>query len=351
MKYLISLFTVILLTSLSALCQPNTKKESRADKIGRIMKHYFTIGEFNGTILVSEKGKILYKNAFGISDNSKGTALKIESKFYLGSISKQFTTMAIMMLKEKKKLSYEDKLSKYFPELSPNADIISIKHLMTRTSGMPDYFQLGAYKPDLTNQDVLKLLVKNKKIEFTPGDKFSYSNSGYLLLAMIVEKASETPYFQFMKESIFDPIGMKNTLVYDESKPIFNNRAIGHTENGKLDDYEILTVGDGGIYSTVEDLYKWDQSLYTEKLVSSETINEAFSLTVLNNEKLSYYGYGWFIGSENTVSHGGALSGFLAYMKRDLENKNSYFLLTNYGSAFARRDLIEEIDDVLNNEN
>lgn len=342
---------VLIFFALNIVCSQSTTKTSNgahAEKIDKLIQSLHENGKFNGSILVSENGKVIYKNALGFEKKSKGDKLKIESAFYLASVSKQFTAMAIMMLKENNDLNYNDKLSKYFPEFPSYADEISIKHLMTHTSGIKDYFKLGLYKPNLNNKDVLDILIKQKELDFNPGDKYNYSNSGYLLLAMIVEKVSNQPFHKYMYDSIFKPLGMNSTLVYDESKPKIDNRAIGHNKRGKLDDYEILTVGDGGIFSNVEDLYIWEKSLYTEKLVSNQTMEEAFKPTVLNNGKLSNYGYGWALNIEkNTAQHGGGLSGFRTFIHRGLKSNNSYIFLTNFGDAVSIGKIKKEIDKIL----
>ena len=167
---------------------------------------------------------------------------------------------------------------------------------------------------------------------------------------MITEKVSGMPFHEFMKENVFDPLDMTNTLVYDESKPLINNRAIGYSINGTLNDYNLLTTGAGGIFSRVDDLYLWDLALYTGTLVSWGTIYEAFTPFILNNGEISNYGFGWFINEDErrkTVSHSGSLSGFRTYISRDIVNKNAYVLLTNNGDAFEMNKVVNAIRDFL----
>ena len=142
---------------------------------------------------------------------------------------------------------------------------------------------------------MLEILLEVDNPDFSPGNRFSYSNGGYVLLSMIAEKVSEKPYHQFMNEEIFEPLGMKQTLVYDHSKPVISNRAVGYNGAGEKADYDILTTGAGGMYSTVEDLFRWDRALYTEKLISAATLEEAFTPFMLNDGTTSNYGYGWGI--------------------------------------------------------
>jgi len=315
-----------------------------------IVDNCYQNGEFNGTILVSRNKKVVYRKAFGYANLETKEKLIPESVFYLASVSKQFTAMSIMILSERNKLTYSDKLSKYFPEFPSYANAITIRHLLTHTSGVPDHFRLNSYKPDLTNQDVLEILIKQKFLDYKPGDRFEYSNSGYILLAMITEKVSGMPFHEFMKANVFDPVGMINTLVYDESKPLINNRAIGYSFDGNLNDYNILTTGAGGMFSTVDDLYLWDQALYTGTLVSWGTIYEAFTPFNLNDGAISNYGFGWFIyedGRRKTVSHSGSFSGFRNYISRDIVNKNAFMLLTNNGDALEMNKVVNAIRDFL----
>ncbi len=299
-----------------------------------------------------ENDKILYKNAFGYANFKTQEKLTTEYAFYLASVSKQFTTMAIMILKEKGLLDYNNSLLEYFPQFPQYAEKVKIKHLMSHTSGIGDHFELGAYKPDLTNADVLDLLVNQDSLNFEPGTKYQYSNGGFVLLALIVEKVSGKPYHIFMKENIFDPLDMNNTLVYDESKPLISKRAIGHNEAGEFDDYNILTTGAGGMYSTVEDLAKWNVALLENKIVKAETLNEAYTQFKLNDGSLIEYGYGWRInidGTEKIVSHGGNLSGFRTYIERDLTNNLSFFYLTNHGNSIPIDEINEGIRNIINN--
>ena len=238
------------------------------------MQYSYEKGMFNGGILVSQDGKVIYKNALGYADKENDRKLNEASVFYLASVSKQFTTMAIMILKEQKKLSYDDKLSKYFPEFPAYANTVTIKHLMTHTSGIADPYGLiyekggNNDKKRITNRDVKELLLEHNQLDFQPGDKYSYSNGGYIFLALIVEKVSGLPFHKFMETNIFKPLGMNNTFVHNESAPKIENRAVAHTQASELndfvrifDDFEFFTRGDGGIFSTLDDLHLWDLSL------------------------------------------------------------------------------------------
>lgn len=352
MKNVLLIFLLLFGVTRSMLSQSSTIVDNNnvVAKIDELMQYSYENGMFNGVVLVSQDGKAIYKNALGYADKDNNRKLNKASVFYLASVSKQFTTMAIMILKEQKKLSYNDKLSQYFPEFPEYANNVTINQLMTHTSGIPDHYRLGAYKKGLTNKDVIELLVKQKQLDFQPGEEFSYSNGGYVLLSLIVEKVSGMPFHKFMETNIFKPLGMNNTLVYDESTPTINNRAVGYNQAGELDDYEILTTGAGGMYSTVDDLHLWDQALYTEKLVSKSTLEEAFTPAMLNNGASTNYGFGWGISEKDgkkIVEHSGGLSGYRTFIKRNLDNNSSYILLTNHGDAFNDYGIQNALDNIL----
>lgn len=347
-KLLYCLLPLLYLTA----CQsdPESSAPSTAEQLDSLMSYSHENGLFNGTVLVSKNNDVIYRKAFGYADFEKGEELMPESDFYLASVSKQFTTMAIMILKERGELSYEDKLSKFFPDYPSYADSITIRHMMTHTSGIPDHYRLNAYKPGLSNQDVYELLVRQEQLDFKPGSQEAYSNGAYVLLSMIVEEVAG-PFHEFMKDNIFDPLGMDHSLVYDHSEPQVPNRAIGHNAIGDKDDYEIFTTGAGGIYSNVDDLYKWDQALQANKLVSRETLMEAYQPYILSSGDTSYYGFGWSLDpGRNWVGHSGSLSGFRTYLRRYPDKGDAFVLLTNMGRSFAMGQINDGLEQILKNQ-
>jgi len=318
--------------------QCKNQKQPIVDQIDELVNKGYQLGLFNGTILVSYHGELIYKSAFGYQDLETKTPLQISSAFYLASVSKQFTTMAIMLLKEQGKLSYDDMLDKFFPQFPGYANRVTVRHMMTHTSGIPDHFSIITDTDEMTNQDVLEALVKQDSLLFQPGENYSYSNGAYVLLSLIVAQVSGQPYHLFMKENIFDPLKMENTLVYDESGPDVPHRAIGYNLFGDKNDYTLFTTGAGGMYTTVEDLYKWDQALYTETLVKTKTLEEAYTPFLLNNDSSTYYGFGWRITKDDNgkrVQHSGGLAGFSTYLERHLDQKNSIIFLNSRGTPLG----------------
>ncbi|WP_227006282.1 serine hydrolase domain-containing protein [Rufibacter latericius] len=311
-------------------------------QLDSVFKHFHKRRGFNGTVLVTKYDKVIYKNAFGLADFYKKDSLTVETAFQLASVSKQFTAMAIMMLKEDEKLSYDDSVQQYFPDFPYHG--ITIRQLLTHQSGLSNYTYFSdKLWPDrnknLTNQDVVNLMVAHRpQPYYPPNTHFDYSNTGYSLLASIVEKVSEMPFASFLRERIFEPLEMKHTFTYSPDVATLTGKiATGHTRfrQKRTSDYLDTVLGDKGIYSTVDDLYKWDQALYTQKLVSKETLEEAFTGSILNKKKKQTedYGFGWRIrpleNGDTAVYHGGLWHGFSSYLLRNPKEHSALIILSN----------------------
>jgi Beta-lactamase class C and other penicillin binding proteins len=302
-------------------------------------------------VLVVQDGRILLSKGYGLSNVETKEPIRPDTVFDLASVSKQFTAMAILMLAERGKLSLDDPLSKFFPEFPPYAQKITVRHILNHTSGLPDYMQIftaagkidkdwksGGFEP--TSADTVKLLAEQKELRFAPGEKWEYSNSGYVVLGQIAGKAAGQPLPQFLKENVFQKLGMKNTLVSDESKPKIKNRAISYgMEAGKYAnaDYTPLNLiyGDGNVNTTIEDMFLWDQALYTEKLVKAATLKQAFTVGKLTSGKETEYGFGWFVGQYGgleIVAHSGGWAGFRTDITRFPQEKFTVVVLSNLGN-------------------
>jgi CubicO group peptidase (beta-lactamase class C family) len=313
----------------------------------------YSKGVFNGTAVIIKNDSILYSGAFGQASESSTDKLSINSVFRLGSVSKQFTAMAIMKLYEQGLLNYDQKVSSYIKGF-PYKDL-SVRHLLNHTSGLPDYMKLTDkyYLPHLkwndpkkiikNNDVVVDLLIKQRpEVLFEAGEKYKYSNTGYILLATIVERISGSSFSSFLDNNIFIPLKMDDSSVYKYvlgKDSLFPNRVFSfyiNKEGQKIqNDFHYLNgvYGDGGIYSSASDLIKWDKALYSEKIIKQATLKEAFSGAVLNNGKLTDYGFGWKITEwsekKKVVEHTGGWVGFSNIISRDIENKTLIILLTN----------------------
>ncbi|NQU86683.1 MAG: beta-lactamase family protein [Mariniphaga sp.] len=350
-------------------CQNNSQPVEKEKIIDKFLSECFSKGFLNGNVLVAEKGKIIYQKAFGISGDE--SPLTLESQFRLASVSKQVTAMTIMMLKEKRLLSFEDPVKKYIPELPYEG--ATIRHLLNHTSGLPDYVTLleEKWKPELNPDDrnrtvdgieeILKTIVEHKPEGlFEAGEKYEYSNTGYVFLAIIIERISGIPLHQLMKENIFDPLEMNNTfLTSPVRKDPLKNRVRGYylSEDKKeivLNDFSFLNSaqGDGEIFSTVNNLYKWDRAQYTEKLISKKTLEEAYTTGVLNNGATTHYGFGLDIGKSKSyktlISHGGGWLGFRTWIGREIDDNNTIIVLTN-NSTNHLSVITEGLQNILHN--
>ena len=329
-KTIVLIIYIILIFFIS--CSDQTASQSK--QIDIFVSECFKMGLFNGTVLVASNDQVIYKGAFGFRDLETREPLTTGSAFYLASVSKQFTTMAIMMLKERGILTYDDTLDKFFPAFPDYAKSITIRHLMTHTSAIPDHFSLFEETDGLTNQQVLNRLVKVKNLAFQPGEKYEYSNGAYVMLSLIVSQVSGQPFPEFMQENIFVPLSMTHTLVYDQSEPLVAGRVTGYDLYEEKNDYTLFTSGAGGMYTSVEDLYRWDRALYTDKLVSQQTLKEAYTPYILSDDTSTGYGFGWRIIEDEfgkRVQHSGGLAGFSTYIERHLDQNYTIIFLNSRG--------------------
>jgi CubicO group peptidase (beta-lactamase class C family) len=311
--------------------------------------------------LLVRNGRVEYRKVFGFANLEARTPITADTQFLLASLTKQFTAMAIMILAERHKLQFDDTLAKFCPEFPDYARTITIRQLLNHTAGLTQYQELLVGKVDenyfrssksppaaheFTAAEALQVLSRLRNLRFTPGEKFEYSDSAYVVLAQIVERLTGRRYAEFLKETIFDPLGMNDTLVVDERKQKVPRLALAYAKrNGQWQDItytpENSIYGEDGIYSTINDLYKWDQALYTERLVSRSTLEMAFAPGRTNDGKeivtdvfthRSSYGFGWFISSlhgEKVVEHSGGWSGYATHILRVPGRRVTAIVLTN----------------------
>lgn len=315
---------------------------------------------FNGCVLYGEKGRLVYKKAFGYDDFKTKERLTLNSAFQLASVSKMFTAMAIMILKEEGRLDYDDSVRQYIPELPYTG--ITIRNLLNHRSGLPDYMHFSDEYWDqtrpLTNEDMIRIMAVNQPPRyFSPGNGFDYCNSNYALLASVVERITKKPFDQFIQEKIFDPLDMDDSFIYHLEKgkeiPEYVPVGVAGHRSGRsmpreeLNHYQNGVVGDKGVYTTVEDLFKWDQALYGGLIVSESTLNEAFTEGSPRFSKWrDNYGFGWRIRADrtSTVYHYGWWKGFRSYFIRDLDQEKTIIVLTNTTRPLSSNALYDILD-------
>jgi CubicO group peptidase (beta-lactamase class C family) len=311
--------------------------------IDALFKDYNQPGVPGASVIVIRDAKVVYKHAYGLADVEVKTAATPKTNYRLASCTKQFTAMCIMMLAERHKLNLDDRLTRFFPDYPAYGKDITVRQILTHTSGLRAYEEL--MPKDQTAQlhdiDVLNLLKQATDTYFPPGQEYRYSNTGYAHLALIVEKASGMSFAAFLKKNIFGPLKMHETVAFEEGKSTVRNRAFGYTKKGdafeRTDQSPTSAVlGDGGIYSSVEDLMLWDQALYTTKLVSDDMLHQAWTPSILSSGKQSNYGFGWELGEMHgikTVRHGGSTIGFRTAILRIPEKKFTVIVLANRSEA------------------
>jgi CubicO group peptidase (beta-lactamase class C family) len=304
-------------------------------------------------VLVVWRGAIVHQAAYGYANVEERVPLSVDSTFRLDSVSKQFTAMAIMLLAQDGRLKYDDPIAHYLPELAGYPGI-TVRNLLNHTGGLPEYYDdIDTSKGWPTNADAQVLLGKMARPVFAPGSRYEYSNPGYDMLAQVVEAASGQKFAEFVHERIFEPAGMTHSLVYDTRKPHVERRVLGYDPDGKgfkLNDEHPLNsiVGSGGVFSTLGDLYQWDQILYTERLVRRATLDQAFTGAVLNDGRKIDYGFGWHMSEyrhTRRIAHGGAWVGFRSHIARHPDIGLTIVILSNR-SDFEPDGYIDRIADI-----
>ena len=319
---------------------------------------------FSGVVLVASEGEIIFTGVNGKRDFERKILLKLSDVFELASVSKQFTAMMVMICKEKGLLNYDDLVEEY---LDIPYKGITIRNLLTHTSGLPDYQKIMDENWDKSqvagNTEILEYLNKYEpEILFSPGDEYKYSNTGYVLLGSIVEKVTGKDFVKISKKWIFEPLKMKYTSIRsNEEKKELNNLALGHKKDS-LDKFvnankflsSNYTVwlgnrkGPGRVSSNVFDLLLWDRALYGETLVTKKTLNEAFTPYKLNNGKFSFYGFGWKLNNDpknKIVSHSGSNPGYKTKIIRLIDKEKTIIILSN--NDFLLHDFEDKLSALL----
>ena len=364
MKNIFKTFIIILSILNSNLSAAQTKDQTEKVRLlDSVYQALYTSGSFNGNVLIAEKGKIIFEKSYGFADAATQEKLNPQSIFELASVSKQFTAMGIVLLKKRGKLSYDDPISKYLPELA-FYDGVTIRNMLTHTSGVPDYLYLDVFRDKwdkskiATNADVITEFVKNKPpMDFQPNEKSQYSNTGYAFLASVIERVSKQSYGQFLKANIFDPLRMKHTFIYrcvyapEEIKnysqaygtdSLLNYTSAYHSLENKLTTFNYLDgiVGPRTVHSNLEDLLKWDRALYTDQLINVEDKKEIFSSEKIKNGKVNDYGFGWVLSQNEKygkiVNHSGSWAGYITYIERHLDNDKTIILLQNVNTPNSK---------------
>jgi CubicO group peptidase (beta-lactamase class C family) len=358
----VGLVSILLAVSILTLAGPSSNSTFHA-RIDSIFAGVIQPNDPGVAVLVKQDGNILFEKGYGVADLRSHAKIDPETNFRLASFTKQFTAMAILLLIHDGKLHYDDHLTAIFPDFPTYGKDITVRNLLNHTSGLPDYAEImdqqeksggPKWSPDhqIQDEEVLALLKAQPVGKFAPGTRWEYSNSGYVVLGLIVAKASGMPYREFLQRGIFAPLKMNHTVVYEKGKNTISNRAFGHSkENDKLVETDqsstSATLGDGGIYSNVADLAKWDEGLAKHTLLSEKEMQPALTPVKLadgsephwpRNPQASgdppavLYGFGWFLDPYQGHArnyHDGGTQGFRTTIQRFPDDHLTIVILSN----------------------
>lgn len=335
------LISLLLLTFLIfSSCEP--QQDSGQPDIDEIFEEWNKPDVPGGALGVVKGGKLIYSKGYGIADLEHDIKITPASVFYTGSVSKHFVTFCILLLEEQGKLNLDDEIQKYLPDFPEYNQPLTIRHFIHHTSGVRDYLTLQAlrgenYMDHHEVSEVYELIKRQSVLNFTPGERYLYSNSCYFMLAMIIEKAAGESIREFARKNVFEPLGMNNTLFFDDVTDLVKNRVFSYQRTD--DGFDNLVsrfdlVGSGGVYSTIEDMFLWDQNFNDNKLGNGgpEIMEKMHEEGLLNNGESSGYAFGLANGTYRglrTVGHGGSLAGYRAHFLRFPDHDFSVIILSN----------------------
>jgi CubicO group peptidase (beta-lactamase class C family) len=321
-----------------------------ASDLDAIASSYYPATEPGAAVLVMKDGEILLRKGYGLADLEQGIPIEPNMVFRIGSVTKQFTAAAILLLEEEGKLSVEDDLRKHLPDFPTSSRTITIAQLLTHTSGIRSYTDMPDFgkrmREDMSVEEIIALF-RDEPLGFEPGEKYAYNNSGYVLLGAIIEKASGKTYEAYLRERIFEPLGMSQTY-YGSASRIIPKRAQGYDGvNAEFENTEYLSMSlpysAGSLLSTVDDLAKWDRALEGTGLLSQASLDKWWKPFSLANGESIHYGYGWSISSYEghpVVDHGGGINGFTCQLLRMPEDRIFVTVLTNRNDEKANPGLV-----------
>ncbi|MFT5311958.1 MAG: CubicO group peptidase (beta-lactamase class C family) [Paraglaciecola sp.] len=341
----ISLIFLLSIVSFNLLADTNTLDKSKTAAVDKIFSEWDKANTPGCGLGIIKDGEFIYSRGYGMANLEYDIPNNSQSVFRIGSTSKQFTAASIVLLIEKGKLSFDDTLDVFFPGFPDYAKQITVRHLLNHTSGMRDYLSI-AYLKGLqdddyyTDKDVLHWLTHQSELNFTPGDEFVYSNSGYWLLGQIVNQVAKMSMTEFAKQEIFKPLGMSQTHFHNDHSLIVKNRASGYMPRDENTFQISMTtlnmIGDGGVFTSIDDIKKWDDAYYQSNVLSRDFWKMMTKTGKLNNDEAIDYASGLIVSDYNglqTVSHGGSFVGFRAEILRFPEHKFSVVIFTNRGDA------------------
>jgi CubicO group peptidase (beta-lactamase class C family) len=293
-------------------------------------------------LLIVKDGQIVKAKGYGYANLEHQVPVKPETIFQSGSMGKQFTATAVMLLVEEGKINLDDPIGKYLKNAPSSWEKITVRNLLTHTSGLGDYPEGFDFQKDWTEEELYEML-KKQPISFQPGEKYDYSNLGYMLLGILIHEVSGQFYGDFLQERVFQPLGMTTTRITNEADIIPNRAAGYHLVNGEIKNQEwvspTLSTADGALYFTILDLAKWDAALYTEKILKKSSLDQMWTPVKLNNGSTYPYGFGWDvteIRGHRVIEHSGTWQGFRGFIARYVDDRLTVVVLMNLYDAHRR---------------
>ena len=334
-------WAIVALMVVRSGCQASTA--AQADVVDNYVRAEMTKQRIPGlALLVSRRGQVIRAQGYGLANVELQVPVRPETIFQSGSVGKQFTATAVMMLVEEGKIGLGDPLTKYFPDAPPSWKKVTIRELLSHTAGFTDYPKSFDMRRDYTEAEQLKM-VESIPLAFAPGSSWSYSNLGFLTIGILIHKVTGEFYGDFLQEHIFKPLDMQTTRIISEADIVPNRSAGYRLVKGELKNQEwvsptVNTTADGSLYFSIMDLAKWDAALYTEKLLKRSSLDEMWTVAKLNNGQPNsgHYGFGWFVVTKNghrVVEHEGAWQGFETQISRYVDDKLTVVVLTNLDDA------------------
>ena len=355
MKRILFIFLFLLSTvaNYSQIQDADTTMERRVDQL---FAQYNDINSTGAAVLVVKDGEIIYDKGFGTANLDYDIPITSSTIFHIGSVSKQFTTFAVAMLAQQGKINLDDDVRKYVPELPDYGKVITIRQLVYHTNGLRDVLSLlymsgWQYEDVLNNEQALNIIYKQRKLAFEPGEKFSYNNSGYTLLAEIVERVTEQSIAEWMKINIFEPLGMTDSFIFDDHNIVIKNRAHSYYAEGnvfKPYNVNFTLYGPACVYSTAQDLRKWANNFYDPVVGNEQLFRLMEERGVLNNGDTTFYAFGQAVipyKGVKRVFHSGAQAGFKSALVRFPEHKLTVIVLAN-SRGIDETELANKVADI-----
>lgn len=329
--------------------------QTKEAKIDQLLNEKFKANTTGAAVLITQKGKTTYRKAFGLSNLELNVKMKPENVFEIGSMTKQFTAVSILMLVEQGKISLQDEITKFIPDYPTHGQKITVHHLLNHTSGIKSYTSMRTLfevaRNDMKPLELIKFF-RDEPVDFNPGEKYKYNNSAYIILGYIIEKTSGISYAEYVQQHIFNKLNMANSMYASHSKMI-KNRASGYHNRGGYQNAmyisHTLPYAGGSLMSTIDDMSLWQQALTANALLKKETLQKAYNNYTLNNGEKINYGYGWNIkkmNNELAYEHGGSIFGYKS-MGIYIPNKDMYVVILTNCDCVSPTQLTRDITKIM----